>query len=274
MKKVIAAFDNGHYSEGMMQFASELNKKEPILLVGAFLPQVDYASLWSYAAANIADGVYIPLVEPQTSEAIEATIHRFETYCRQNNIHFAVHKEYFDFALPELKKETIYADLLLIGSDLFYSQAGIDLNDYLKEMLHHTDCPVLVIPEKSAFPTNNILTCDGKGASIYAIKQFAYLFPELSSQPTTLVYANPETSHQIPGHDSIMELIRCHYPKLNEVHLDANGKKFFNTWVSEIRNPIVVAGAFNRGDISMIFKKSFMTDTIISHRLPVFIAHK
>jgi len=274
MKKVIAAFDNGHYSEGMMQFASELNKKEPILLVGAFLPQVDYASLWSYAAANIAEGVYIPLIEPQTAEAIQETISRFESYCNKNQIRFAVHKEYFDFALPELKKETIYADLLLISSDLFYSQAGVDLNDYLKEILHHTDCPVLVIPEKFEFPANNILTCDGKEASIYAIKQFAYLFPELAGQPTTLVYANPDPGREISGHSSIMELVSCHYPKLNEVHLDVNSKKLFNTWVSEIKSPIVVAGAFKRGDISMIFKKSFMTDTIASHRLPVFIAHK
>ncbi|MGN6293059.1 MAG: hypothetical protein ACTHMV_09980 [Chitinophagaceae bacterium] len=274
MKKVIAAFDNGHYSEGMMQFASELNKKEPILLVGAFLPQVDYASLWSYAAANIADGVYIPLIEPQTAEAIQKTIDRFETYCLKNHIRFTVHKEYFDFALPELKKETIYADLLLIGSDLFYSQTGIDLNDYLKEILHHTDCPVLIIPEKSDFPANNILTCDGKEGSIYAIKQFAYLFPELASQPTTLVYANPDPDHQIPGHGYVMELVNCHYPRLDEVHLAADGKNFFGTWVSGIKSPVVIAGAFNRGDISMIFKKSFITDTIASHRLPVFIAHK
>ena len=62
---------------------------------------------------------------------------------------------------------------------MFYENIGIHSSyDYLKDVLHDVACPVLLVPEKFDFPESVILAYDGSEESVYAIKQFAYLFPE------------------------------------------------------------------------------------------------
>ena len=96
--------------------------------------------------------------------------------------------------IPELTKETRFADLLIIGSEIFFKNiSDNDSNIFLKHTLQHTECPVMVVPEKFYFPSQNILAYDGSASSVFAIKQFAYLFPDLCDNKTILVYATEET---------------------------------------------------------------------------------
>src|SRR6185503_2084598 len=121
MKKILLAFDGSNFSEGAFEFVRRLNELQPILLTGLFVPQVDYANLWSYAAAaGAGSGVYVPLLEDEEAEEIVKNIQRFESLCQKNDIRYRVHKEFFNFALPELKKETRFADLMILGGELFY----------------------------------------------------------------------------------------------------------------------------------------------------------
>jgi hypothetical protein len=134
MKKVLLAFDSTHFSEGAFEFARRMNEMNSILLTGVFLPQVDYANLWSYSGGGISGPLYVPLVEGADADAVAKSIERFELSCQKNDINYRVHKDFYDFALPELKKETRFADLLIIGSESFYENLGTgDPNDYLKD---------------------------------------------------------------------------------------------------------------------------------------------
>src|SRR5689334_22047646 len=67
MKKIILAFDGVHFSEGAFEFAKRINEEEPILLTGIFLPQANYANLWSFAKAR-TEPLYVPLVEADETE--------------------------------------------------------------------------------------------------------------------------------------------------------------------------------------------------------------
>jgi len=275
MRKILLAFDGSHYSKGAIEFAGRLNKKNPILLTGAFLPQVDYANLWSYSGGGTADKLFIPLVEDEDAESVQQNIKRFENYCIDNGIEYRVHKGFLDFALPELKKESRFADLLIISSGTFYEQAGVETpNEYLKEALHKVECPVLVVPENPVFPESNILSYDGSESSAYAIKQFAYLFPEFTENETVLVYAREKGDEELPDELNIQELVARHFPNLALFKLEANPKRYFSSWLLEKKGAILVSGAFGRSDLSRLFRKSFITDVIRDHRLPVFIAHK
>jgi nucleotide-binding universal stress UspA family protein len=274
MKKILLAFDGSHFSEGALNFARKLNEKSPVLLTGAFLPQVDYANLWSYSGGGSSGASFIPLVEDSDAEAVKKNIKRFESFCHTNHIRCRTHKDYFNFAIPELKKESRYADLLIISSELFYEQAGSERpNDYLKETLHDVECPVIVVPENFEFPQSNILTYDGSKSSVYAIKQFAYLFPELVTQPSILIYAEERSGENIPDEANIKELVTRHFANIT-FNLGATPKKYFTPWLSERKAPILISGSFGRSGLSRLFRKSFITDVISEHRLPVFIAHK
>ena len=273
MKKIILAFDGIHFSEGAFEFARKLNELQPILLTGVFFPQAEYANLWSYTEAM---GVaFVPLIIPDESEQVQKNIERFEKLCIANSIDYRVHQDFFDFALPELKKESCYADLLILGSELFYKNISIVLpNDYLEETLHNMACPVILVPEKFDFPERIILAYDGSEDAVFAIKQFAYLFPELTHQDTLLVYAHEDETRDFPEKLQMEELVTRHFQNLSLHRLGLNPKKYFAGWLLEKKSAILVSGAYGKFGLSRLFKRSFLKDVLAAHRLPVFIAHR
>jgi nucleotide-binding universal stress UspA family protein len=274
MKKILLAFDGPHFSEGAFEFARKLNELSPILLTGIFLPLFDYSSLWSYSAAAGANMV-MPLLEEEDTAMIDKNIDCFKTLCQKNDIEYRVHKNITDFALPALKKETRFADLLILGSESFYENIGInEPNSYLKDAIHNAECPVLVVPEQFDFPEKNILTYDGSESAVYAIKQFTYLFPDFTNSKTVLLYAKSDDEIAFPDEQYIEELCARHFNDLTLFKLGLDPKKYFSLWTSEKKGAILVSGAYGRSSLSLMFKKSFVSDVIRDHKLPVFIANR
>jgi len=274
MRKILLVFDGINFSEGAFDFARRLNEINSILVAGVFVPQVDFANLWSYAPAS-SGAVTIPLIEDEESKEIEKNIRRFKQLCEKNQIEYRVHKDFYDFALPELKRESRFADLIIIGSEKFYANIGVSgPNDYIKDALHDAECPVLIVPEKFNFPKSNILSYDGSESSVFAIKQFAYLFPEFVKNPTLLVYAKNEREEEIPSVEFIEELAARHFPDLEIMKLHFEPKEYFSAWINEKKNAILVSGSFGRSSVSRVFKKSFIKDVVKNHRLPIFITHQ
>ena len=275
MKKIILAFDGTHFSEGAFEFARRVNELQPVLLTGVFLPQTQLANLWSYADGAGISGSFIPMLEDSESALVQKNIDRFEKLCQGNGIDYRIHKDFFDFAIPELKKESRYADLLILGSETFYENIGTDSpSDYLRDALQDVKCPVLLVPEKFDFPESIILAYDGSDDSVYAIKQFAYLFPELTNRNALLVYANTDAEEDFPDKIQIEELAARHFSNLTLFKLDVRPKKYFSTWIMEKKSAMLVSGSYGRSGLSQLFKKSFVKEVIADHRLPVFIAHK
>ena len=274
MKKILLAFDGVQFSSGAFEFARQLNALHPVYLTGVFIPQLSYANLWHYTN-GMAGPTYIPMLNKEEPADLEKNIKRFESLCQDNSIQYKVHKDYFDFALPELRKETRFADLLIISSETFYNNAGKGSpNDYMKEALHHSECPVIIVPENFQFPQVNILAYDGSESSVYAIKQFLYLFPELCKHETLLVYSSEKDNDSLPEKEQIEELTKQHFSDVSILKLEFDPKKHFGKWINENSNAILVSGSFGRSMFSEMFRKSFVSDVIAEHRLPVFIAHK
>jgi nucleotide-binding universal stress UspA family protein len=274
MKKILLAFDGTSFSEGAFEFARQINSLNPVLLTGVFIPQLSYANLWSYAN-GMAGPTYVPLLETDDSDAIEKSIRLFEQLCTEYSIKYTIHKDFFDFALPELKKETRFADLLVISSEIFYKDLGRqNPSEYLKDALHSSECPVIVVPEKFKFPKVNILAYDGSESSVFAIKQFAYIFPELTSQETLLFYISPSEDEKLPDNEKAEELVRQHFSNVSFLKLSLNPKKHFTDWINNNPDAILVSGSFGRSSLSEMFRKSFVANIIAEHKLPVFIAHK
>ena len=274
MRKILLVFDGTNFSEGAFEFARRLNEKDQILVAGVFVPQVDFANLWSYAGAA-SGAVTIPLIEDDEAKEIEQNIARFKQQCEKSKIEYRVHKDFYAFALPELKRESRFADLIIIGSEKFYANIGVNgPNDYIKDALHDAECPVLVVPEKFNFPESNILSYDGGESSVFAMKQFAYLFPEFVKNPTLLVYAKNEREEEIPNVEYIEELAARHFPDLTIMKLHLDPKEYFAAWISEKKNAILVSGSFGRSSLSRVFKKSFIKDVVRDHKLPIFITHQ
>lgn len=270
MKKILIAFDGKHFSEGAFEFVRQLNERQPVLAIGMFLPVVDYAELL-YSLGGLTGPMYFQDVEFEDTGMIQSNIEHFKSLCIHNGIEFRVHADLERHVIAEVKQESRYADLLVLSSELFYANLGEDSQeDYIQEVLHKSECPVLLVPEDYAFPDNAILSFDGSENSVYAIKQFAYLFPELDMR-TLLVYAGAK---EIPDLDNIEELAARHFNDLTIFHLEANPKRYFNTWLEDNGHSILVTGAYGRSALSETLRKSFITDIIRDHKVPIFIAHR
>src|SRR5450759_3916273 len=119
MKKIIIPFDGGHFSKGAFSFASSLHAIKPILLAGVFLPELDYARFIFVPTAFSAPG-YVPLFENVKEGEVESNIQQFSDLCQKNSIEYRVHKDLSESSIPQLTRETRFADLMIIGSETFY----------------------------------------------------------------------------------------------------------------------------------------------------------
>ncbi|MEO8765643.1 MAG: hypothetical protein ABI416_15190 [Ginsengibacter sp.] len=272
MKKVIIPFDGARLSEGAISFAIHLNHSQPILLSGIFLSRLDFLSFFLFPPSFTDNASFAE--KDAEAENIQKNIEVFTSLCYENNIAFRIHKDIDDFALPELTKETRFADLLIIGSEIIFKNISEDeYNIFLKHTLQHTECPVMVVPEKFYFPSLNILAYDGSTSSVFAIKQFAYLFPELCENKTILAYALQEVA-EIPAEENIEELVASHFSNLATTVLNTADKENFREWVLKHENPLLVCGSFARVGFSSQFIKGLVINIIDAHRIPVFITHQ
>jgi hypothetical protein len=215
------------------------------------------------------------LTKNDDDDIVNRNIHLFEEACIRDGMHFRVHKDVDMMALSSLVEETRFADVLLVSSELFFKNVeSTQPNYYLEELLKKSECPVMLIPENFKEPDQILLSYDGGQSSIFAIKQFAYLFPELANKQTTLVSVTEDEKEELPEYVMMNELVASHYPALELQNLEMDSKKHFVDWLAEQPNSFIVMGAFSRSMFSELFKKSFAKDVIREIKMPLFISHK
>jgi hypothetical protein len=273
MLKIIIAFDGQHFAEGALSMARWLNGRNPVLVTGIFLSPVDYREIIGYSGMGMGAPVFTMPIDTDDVQVNE-TMQKFSEYCTRHQLEYTMHKDTDLFAIGELIQETRFADCLIISSELFYENINKDQpNEYLRKTLHESECPVLLVPEKFNVPESVLLSYDGKSSSVYAIKQFAYLFPDCCNLGT-LMFNSGDDKNIMPYEDLIEELVARHYQPITIEKLAVDSKDQMTSWMSDKTNAILVSGAFGRGELSNLLKKSFVTDVIKEHRIPVFVAHK
>jgi len=273
MEKVLMVLDGQHFPHAAFDFACRMNEQCPILLTGVFLPSTDYSEVMVYYMSGMNAPAYYPNLDTEQG-ILQGNMERFAAQCQKEGIEYRVHNGFEGDIMLLLQKESRYSDLVLLSSSQYYSHLGPKTQE---QMLHKTahvaECPVLLLPEGYEYPQKLILTYDGSAASVYAIKQFAYLFPELAAMEAILVYAD-DADGILPDYDYIIELAARHYPALSMLKLEADPEEYFNAWLSDKGPVVVVSGAFGRSGFSGLFKESFVSQVIRKNQLPVFVAHK
>jgi hypothetical protein len=275
MKKIVIALDGNHFPHGAFEFAKYLNQENDILLAGVFLSPVDYSKLMMYSAAEAAAVMPGWFYTAEDDKLVLKNIALFEEACTKEGIHFRVHKENNEIAIASLVEETRFADLLLVSSELFYKNIGeVQPNFYLEEVLKKSECPVMLVPESFSPPVQNVIAYDGSESSVFALKQFAYLFPGLAKQPTVVLSISAAEKDGPPEYSLVTELAGCHYANLSIEAATMVDRHDFTTWLTDQPLSYVVMGAYSRSMFSEFFKKSFAAGVIRETKMPVFIAHK
>ena len=277
MKKIIAAFDSLSLSESTLEYAIYLAKQYDAHIVGVFLresTQIGYAVYATVvqqtsSAKNIFDEISLA-----DKKSMTESIASFESICTKNKVSYNVHKDNKN-ALDELIHETTFADLLVIDAWETFSYIENSMPGwFIKNVLHHAQCPVLVVPKKF-IPINKLmLLYDGSASSVHAIKMFNYILPEMTAQPATLLCSKHDSfSMHLPDNKLIKEWVKRHFKKPRYEVLKGGEKGITTILANEKPGVLVVAGSYHRSSLSMWLHKSLADLLLKETRLPLFISH-
>ena len=273
MKQILIIGAGHEFPKGPFAFLRSIKETERVHARGLFFRPIEYSVL---VAANASNNI-IPFLELEDNEKEVIAHHKalFSRQCVQFNIPYSLQEKDSPWDKNLFIRESRFADLILVSGENFYAETdNRQPNQFLREVLRHAECPVLVIPENFTSIQHLFMAYEGSPESIYAIKQFCNLFPSLIDLPTEILYVHQDTDNTIPDLESLKQFSQLKFDSMSFSKLHFDAAEYFATWISEKKNVLLVSGSFGRSALSYLGKRSFAEEIIHNHQLPVFIAHR
>jgi nucleotide-binding universal stress UspA family protein len=277
MKKFIAAFDGLNFCESTLQYALDLSKQCHAHLVGVFLE--DNARR-SYRSKELAwyDGVeteaLVRILDERDMEERRETVAVFEAACLTNEVRYSIHRN-SNGAMKDLLEESVYADLLIINATQSMSiEKEAVPTRFVKHVLNHTQCPVLLVPPTYVPFNKVVLLYDGELSSVNAVKSFSYLFHDLKDLPAeVLVTKEPKESSHLPHNCLMKEFIRRRYPKAEYRLISSSPEDEVMRYLEPGKAaPLLVLGSYRRGQLARMLGLNMAERLLQAWEMPLFIA--
>jgi hypothetical protein len=278
MEKLVLAIDAVNPDKSAMEFACFLGRVTRSDITGIFLE--DLSDEQKPVVKELHGMPYVAWEEDQHSEKfrfknslIERNIEYFKEGCINRGVNYILHR---DRGIPahDLIEESRYADLLIIDTETSFNKRyeGVP-TEFVRDILVKAECPVIIAPGNFEALDEIVFTYNGSQSSIFAMKQFTYLFPQFSTKKVTLLEVN-DSGEWIKEDDlKLREWLKAHY---TDFHFDAlkgkPGNRLFD-YLYKRQNMLVVMGAYGRSAMSRFFKASEAETIIKTITQPIFIAH-
>lgn len=278
MKKFLAVFDGYKMSSSTLEYAIQLTKLADAHLVGVFLNEFIYHSYSVYEAMTTYKDYeeVLKKLDAKDEEKREKAALEFQRICEKEGVHFSIHKNK-DIAIQELKRESMFADLIIINESETFTKYKEPLpTRFIKDLLGDVQCPVLVVPSAFKPVDKIILLYDGAPAALYAIKMFSYILGNPQNLPVEVftVKEKKKQSLHVPDNKLMREFIKRHFPKATFTVIKGDAEMEISNYLrNHPENEMVVLGAYQRSEVSRWFKMS-MADVLMKElNMPLFIAH-
>lgn len=204
---------------------------------------------------------------------IENNIAFFKERCTSLGVSYGIH---LDRGVPifELIDETLFADLLVVDAktsiNLHYEES---LSEFVRHILKKAKCPVIIAPENFDVTDEIIFTYDGSASSVFAIKQFTYLFPQLQNRKVRVLQINETGEWKEQDKLKLQEWLKDHYAQFELEAVKGNSDNKLFDYLYPKKNLFLVMGAYGRNTLSQFFKPSHADLLIKTISQPIFIAH-
>ncbi|MEP7278036.1 MAG: hypothetical protein ABI813_05295, partial [Bacteroidota bacterium] len=117
--------------------------------------------------------------------------------------------------LDEVISESRFSDLLILDAQMsFDDNQQVVVSAFTKGVLTKTECPVVIVPFSFDRIEEIIFAYDGTPSAVFAIKQFAHLFPSLNDIKLTVLQVNNTEGKPIKERDKILSLLQTHYSSI------------------------------------------------------------
>jgi nucleotide-binding universal stress UspA family protein len=277
MEKILLAINAKELNMVSLDFACWLAKLTRSKLIGVFLEDIKASAvpetgvLQGMQEGETAAGDDLPLIKT-SRELCDDCMKLFEEACTSRGVRSSIHKD-LGVPLNELVLESRFADLVVVDHETSFNDKTEIPSPFIKDLLKAVECPVIVSP----FSFNDIeevyFAYDGSADSLFAIKQFTYLFPQLSDRRIVILQADENEAASITKRKQIGELLQAHYLGIGFGVLHGNADDALLKHLIEKKNALLVMGSYGRGMLSRIFQKSTADLLLQTLDLPIFIAH-
>lgn len=179
-------------------------------------------------------------------------------------------------SLDDVLRNSAFSDLIIVDAhtdmaDFFYAP----LNVSLKDILSDAHCPLLLLRESGMPPDKLILAYDGSYSSIFAIKQFRYLFPHLCSLPAYLVTVPSNEKEGVAHGEMLKHWAPYHFGNLQVEVLPGRASEILPAFIERQAGiPLVIMGAFGRSSLSRLFHQSVARSVIEKTNASLFVTHE
>jgi nucleotide-binding universal stress UspA family protein len=279
MKNILLAIHAEKLEMYAVDFACYLANLTHSRLTGVFLknapvpekPKMDVLYGFPYVETIVETD--IPGHEKKLKAAAQNR-HLFKEACANRGVSAFVHR---DSSVPvkEIIAESRFADLLIVSPETsFEEKPERTPTRFTKEVLAGAECPVILTPLSFNGIEEILFACDGSPSSIFAIRQFSYLFPELEQKQVTVLRIEEKEN---PQDEAVWEktgdFIRLHYSHVTRQVLQGKAKDELFEYLLGKKDMMVVMGSFGRSTLSRLFRPSASGLVLKTINLPIFITH-
>lgn len=271
-KQILFVCAGSEFPQGAFNFLLQMQQEEQVSVLGLFFSPTDYEAIATASQLPI-QGPYDRVME-KAREVVAANKALFAKQCDQHYIRYQMHENDNHWDKNILVKESRYADVILLSGEMFYADINLGQPDgCLREALRAAECPLLVIPENYQQCDHLFFAFDGSKESVFAMKQFGYLFPQFTDLPAEVVYVKDEISNTIPDLEHLRRYARLHFESMGFSKLHFTASRNFANWIGEHKQVMLVTGSYGRSSFSYLGKRSFAEQVVHDHKIPVFICH-
>ena len=282
MEKILLAMDGYKQNTYAIDFACYLAKLTHSRLTGVFLegtPEGDEPGIQRQEEPELMRQEEPKTVGHEASDTYAADpvlqhVHRFREACLCREVPARVHR---DRGVPtaDILLESRFSDLIVVDPETSFRHADKAFpGRFIQDVLLAAECPVLVSPYNFDSLDEVIFAYNGTSSSVFAIKQFTYLFPEFKQKKAVVVNVRNDEGSAIQEQFKMKEWLSAHYEEVDFVSLKGDASDELFGFLLDRKNAIVVLGAYGRGILSRFLKPSHASLLLRTINLPIFIAHR
>jgi len=277
MKRILLAIDSQNMNINAVDFACYLARLSNSELTAIFLEDL---LIENPVMVSQQDSAPLASMVREELEQYENKIRKRDENMRLF-IEMAEEREveafvYLDRGVPaaDMISASLFADMLVVDAATSFTQVQEGPPTvFVKSILQEAGCPVIIAPESFQDIENIVFCYDGSKSSVYAIKQFTYLFPELRHKKARLVYLNKENEPSMEEDLAVVQLVKHYYKDTDFMALDVNNTSLFFEYLLEKKNDFVVMGGYGKGLLTSFFEFDAEADEYRTTSLPIFVAH-
>lgn len=278
MEKILLAIDAVNLNKNALEFACYLARLTRSKIIGVFLENLVAEERPVLKKVHGMTSIDWELDEKSDEhkakmDEIERNISFFKEGCISGEVCYRVHR---DRGVPvrELISESRFADVLVIDAQTSLNkQYEGNPTEFVRDVLKKAECPVIIAPESFEGVDEIIFAYNGSPSSVFAIKQFTYLFPQLHNKKVSVLQVNEAGEWHDPNKYKLKEWLNEHYTHLDFEALKGETDTKLLEHLVKRKNIFLVMGSYGRSTFSQFFKHSRADLLIKTVSHPIFMAH-